>query len=256
AQTAQTLREVSERQRYFCWEDLDCPPGSPGVAFPPVCFDYHAASQPFTSGNISISIASEYACTDRFQLKLICRESAAGDRAELELHYDAALIAASAIRPLAKQFGMLLDSALTNPDAAVGDLAILGDAERRRLVACANRTETPYPSDRCFHHLFEDQVARTPEALAVVYEDQQVTYRELNVRAHRLAARLKAMGVGPEILAGICMERSVDMVVAVIAVLKAGGSYVPLDPAHPRERTQFALADAGVRVLITQSHLQ
>ena len=99
-----------------------------------------------------------------------------------------------------------------------------------------NDTQTDYPKDQCIHQLFEAQVARTPEAIAVVFEDQQLTYDELNTRANQLAHYLQGLGVVPDVLVGICMERSLEMVVALLGILKAGGAYVPLDPGYPKER--------------------
>ena len=118
-----------------------------------------------------------------------------------------------------------------------------------------NDTKRDYPSDKCIHQLFEEQVERTPEATAVVFEDQQLTYRELNNRANQLAHYLRKLGVGPEVLVGICVERSIEMVVGLLGILKAGGAYVPLDPSYPTERLGFMLKDSGSPVLITQQAL-
>ncbi len=115
-----------------------------------------------------------------------------------------------------------------------------------------NDTEADYPKDKCIHQLFEEQAERTPDAVAVVYEDQQLTYRELNARANQLAHYLKKLGVGPDVLVGICVERSLEMIVGLLGILKAGGAYVPLDPKYPRERLAFMLEDAQIEVLLTQ----
>jgi amino acid adenylation domain-containing protein len=113
-------------------------------------------------------------------------------------------------------------------------------------------TALDHPQSQCIHQLFEAQVERTPDALAIVYKHQQLTYRELNRRAGVMAHRLRAMGVGPEVLVGICLKRSVEMVVAALAILKAGGAYLPLDPNYPRERLSFLLADSQVSLVITR----
>jgi amino acid adenylation domain-containing protein len=131
----------------------------------------------------------------------------------------------------------------------------LTDAERHKLLVEWNDTAAEYPRDKCIHQLFEEQVARTPDAVAVVFEAQHLTYRELDERADCLAHRLRDLGVGPEILVGICMERSLEMVVALLGILKAGGAYVPIDPDYPAERVAFMITDAGSPVLLTQSHL-
>ena len=119
-----------------------------------------------------------------------------------------------------------------------------------------NRTEVPYPKDHCLHELFEEQVERTPDAVAVAFQDRQLTYRQLNERANQLARHLQGLGVGPDTLVGICMERSPEMVVGLLGILKAGGAYVPLDPSYPGERLAFMLRDSGAPVLLTDQRLR
>ena len=118
-----------------------------------------------------------------------------------------------------------------------------------------NDTKTDYPKDKCIHELFETQVEKTPDAIALVFEDQQLTYSELNTRANQLARYLQKLGVGPEVLVGLCVERSVEMVIGMLGILKAGAAYVPLDPGYPRERLAFMLADTQAPVLITTQRL-
>ena len=142
------------------------------------------------------------------------------------------------------------------PTRAVRSLDVLSESERRQVVVEWNATETAYPKERCIHQLFEAQVERTPEAVAVVFEDHGLSYRVLNRRANQLAHHLQGLGVGPEVLVGICLERSVEMVVGLLGILKAGGAYVPLDPAYPEERLAFMLEDARLKVLLTQAHLE
>jgi non-ribosomal peptide synthetase component F len=124
-------------------------------------------------------------------------------------------------------------------------------AEQQKLSMDLNDTER----DSCIHELFEAQVERTPDAVAVVFENQQLTYRELNAGANQLAHHLRALGVAPEVLVGICVERSLEMVVGVMGILKAGGAYVPIDPAYPTERIAFMVEDSGMRLLLTQERL-
>jgi non-ribosomal peptide synthetase component F len=133
-------------------------------------------------------------------------------------------------------------------------LCLLSEREQN-LLAAWNETHVDYPNDGCFHQLFEVQVEETPDVVALVSEREQLTYRELNERANQLGNYLRTLGVGPEVLVGICMERSVEMIVGLLGVLKAGGAYVPLDPQYPRERLKFTLEDAEVKVLLTQRHL-
>ena len=119
-----------------------------------------------------------------------------------------------------------------------------------------NRTEQEYPHDQCAHQLFEQQVERTPEAVAVECGDERLTYGELNTRASRLARHLQSLGVGPEVLVGLCVERSVAMLVGLLGILKAGGAYVPLDPDLPVHRFGLILEDSAVRVLVTQRRIE
>src|SRR5215210_6665695 len=150
----------------------------------------------------------------------------------------------------------LLRGLVEDPDQRLSELPLLSEAERHQLLVEWNDTRAEYPRDRCVHELFEEQVERAPDTVAVVFEEQQLTYRELNRRANQLAHHLRALGVGPETLVGICLERGIDLVVALFATLKAGGAYVPLDPFYPLERLDFMLEDTTAPVLVTQGHLR
>ena len=119
-----------------------------------------------------------------------------------------------------------------------------------------NQTASPYPDDVCIHRLFEEQVERTPDRIALTFENQHLTYAQLNARANQVAHYLRARGVGPEVPVAICMERCLEMVVALLGILKAGGAYVPIDPAYPKERLAFVLEDARARVLLTMEPLR
>ena len=131
----------------------------------------------------------------------------------------------------------------------------LTEAQRHQLLFAWNATQSAYPRDTCIHQLFEAQVRRTPDAVAVVFESERLTYRELNSKANQLAHYLQKLGVGPEVLVGVCLERSLEMMVGLLGILKAGGAYVPLDPAYPQERLAFMLQDARVTILLTQQQL-
>jgi len=149
----------------------------------------------------------------------------------------------------------LLESIAENPEQYLAELPLLIVSELQQLLVEWNTTQTVYPRDLCIHQLFEAQVERTPDDVAVIYEDTQLTYRELNSKANQLAHYLRQLGVGSEVLVGLCMERSLEMIVGLLGILKAGGSYVPLDPTFPAERIAFMLEDAQVPVLVTQQHL-
>src|SRR5579884_1290063 len=129
---------------------------------------------------------------------------------------------------------------------------LLTERERQQLLVEWNSSATDYPRRSCVQQLFEEQVQRTPEAVAVIYEDEQLSYQDLNRRANQLAHHLRVLGVGPEVRVGLCVERSLEMMIGVLGILKAGGVYVPLDPAYPAERLSFLLQDAQVSVLLTR----
>jgi amino acid adenylation domain-containing protein len=174
---------------------------------------------------------------------------------EAEFTYAADLFEAPTIRRMAGHLRRLLGAIVVNPAELVSRLPILTDAEREQVLVDWNDTWKEYPQNACLHELFEAQVARTPDAVAVLFESRRFTYRELNARANQLARHLVKMGVGPNILVGICVERSLEMVVGLLGILKAGGSYVPIDPAFPPDRIAFMLEDAQAPVLLTQESL-
>jgi amino acid adenylation domain-containing protein len=169
--------------------------------------------------------------------------------------YSTDLFNRARIERMAGHFQTLLETIVANPDQPVGTLPILTDAERRQILVEWNDTGADYPKDKCIQQLFEEQVKRTPDAIALEFEDKQITYRELNHRTNQLAHYLISLGIGREKLVGICVERSMEMVIGLLAILKAAGAYVPLDPAYPRERLRFMLEDANISVLVTQENL-
>ncbi|MBI1924147.1 amino acid adenylation domain-containing protein [Candidatus Poribacteria bacterium] len=166
--------------------------------------------------------------------------------------YNTDLFEAATIQRLAGHFQTLLEGIVAHPEQRISDLPLLTEAERHQLLVEWNDTQADSPQDQCLHQWFESQVERTPDVVAVVCEDRQLTYRQLNARANQLAHHLQSLGVGPEVLVGICVERSIEMVVGLLGILKAGGAYVPLDPAYPQERLAFMLKDSQVKVLLTQ----
>jgi amino acid adenylation domain-containing protein len=168
------------------------------------------------------------------------------------IEYNTDLFNRDRIERMATNYRTLLEAVIADPNQPIATLAILTEAERQQILVEWNETAADYPKDKCIHELFETQTERTPEAVAVQFEGEQLTYRELNSRANQVAHFLRGVGVGPEKLVGICVERSLDMVVGLLAILKAGGAYVPLDPAYPKERLEFMLQDAQISVLLTQ----
>jgi amino acid adenylation domain-containing protein len=179
----------------------------------------------------------------------------AGKQLKISLEYCREMFDAATAQRMLGHLQMLLAGMVENPDCPVSVLPILTDAERRQLLVEWNDTQVEYPHDKCIHELFEAQAKQTPDALAVVFENQSLTYRQLNQRANQVAHHLQTLGVSPDVLVGICVERSLNMVIGLYGILKAGGTYVPLDPTYPPERLAFMLEDAEVRVLLTQEKL-
>src|SRR6185436_16432049 len=154
-----------------------------------------------------------------------------------------------------EHYRILLAAAVAEPECLVQDLPLMSNAERSQVLEEWNRTSTEYPTELCIHELVEAQVERTPEAIAVICGDEQLTYRELNQRSNRLAHYLRSLGVTPETRVGLLLERSLEMVIGVLAIMKSGGAYLPLDPAYPQQRLSFLLEDAQPLALVTQRSL-
>nr|AIW82285.1 PuwH [Cylindrospermum alatosporum CCALA 988] len=167
--------------------------------------------------------------------------------------YDRDRFEADAIARMANHFQNLLIAISTQSEQPIKQLPLLDDAEKQQLLQAWNAGKAEYPSEQCLHQWFEQQVEQTPNAIAVVFDNQSLTYAQLNTRANQLAHHLQSLGVAPETLVGICVERSLDMVVGLLGILKAGGAYLPLDPDYPADRLEFILQDAQVSVLLTQS---
>ena len=190
----------------------------------------------------------------KFDLTLTLSARASGLQASWEYCTD--LFERATIERMAGHFQRLLESIVADPGQRIGQFALLDAADRHRLLVEWNNTAADYPREACLHTLFETRVAKAPQAVAVAHGGNTLTYAELNAHANRLAHRLRAHGVGPQALVGICMERSLDLIVGLLGILKAGGAYVPLDPNVPRERLALMLDDAHVAVVLTHAHLR
>ncbi|MBW4506977.1 MAG: amino acid adenylation domain-containing protein [Scytonematopsis contorta HA4267-MV1] len=254
-QIALAQNEAYEWQDYFTWEQiLGADKVVNNVPFFPFCFDFEKQYyNVLANDKVTFSISEEYVCFDKFNVKLsfILKENSL----KAEWHYNSNLFLQKDIECLAKQFLTLLESAINNPYTSLSQLQILNGDEKEQLLAEFNNTKTNFPKNKCLHQLFEEQLERTPDNIAVVYKNQQLTYHELNTRANQLAHYLQQLGVRPDIMVGICVERSPLMVIALLAILKAGGAYVPVDPNYPLERKAFILNDSQMPVLLTQEHL-
>lgn len=204
-------------------------------------------------GGLSLESVALEQRTAQFDLALAAAETA--DGLGVSLQYNSDLFEAATIRRMLGHFQSLLEGIVAQAEQRLSDLPLLTEAERQQLLEAWNDTQADYPREICLHQLFENQAERTPDGVAAVFEDQQPTYRELNRRANQLAHYLRKLGVGPETLVGIYMERSLEMIVGLLGTLKCGGTYVPLDPDHPQERIALLLKDAQTPVLLTQERL-
>ncbi|MEO6183105.1 MAG: condensation domain-containing protein, partial [Verrucomicrobiota bacterium] len=191
--------------------------------------------------------------TAKFDLTFVVRETREG--ITLAAEYNSDLFESGTIQRMLCHYGRLLELVIDNPNQSISGLDFLEDTERSQLLIDWNNTKTIYPSDKCIPELFAAQVKRAPESVAVVYGEHQLTYRELDERSNQLAHSLRKAGVGPDVLVGICVGRSVEMVVGLLGILKAGGAYLPLDADYPSERIAFMLDDAKSSILLTQKSL-
>lgn len=189
----------------------------------------------------------------KFDLTVVTRDSAEGLIVLAE--YNADLFDRSTIERLMRHFGKLLREAARNPEAKLSEIPLLDDNERAVILHQWNATRTHYPRQECVHQLFERQVSQNPDAVAVDYDGQSLSYRDLNFRANQLAHRLRRLKVGANTPVGVYMDRSIEMVTAFLGILKAGGAYVPLDLSYPRERLALMVQDTGMPVLLTQQRL-
>ena len=209
---------------------------------------------PLKLAGLQTRVETVHTGTARTDLNVWVAEEPDGLRVCAEYSLD--LFEAGTVERLLGHFRTLLEAVTDNPDRSISLLPLLTQQEHMRIVSDWNATGDEYPKDRYIHQLFEEQVVRTPDATAVVFNDRELSYAGLNRLADGLAGRLRARGAGPDTLVAICVERSLEMIVGLLAILKAGAAYVPLDPAFPAERLAFMLEDSEAAVLVTQHHLQ
>ena len=192
--------------------------------------------------------------TTQFDLQLDTHEE--GERLMASLTYATDLFDAARIEQMAAHWRNLLAAIVADPDCAIGALPMLSASEVQATLYQLNATAHPYPGPECVHLHIEAQAATTPQACALVFAGQRLSYAELNQRANRLARCLREQGVGPEVRVGVACERSLELVIGLLAILKAGGAYVPLDPEYPAERLAYLFEDSGISLLLTQAHVQ
>jgi amino acid adenylation domain-containing protein len=219
-----------------------------------VVFDFHSSTEPLLQlGDRSVRRLSSELLSTRFDLELHMALEAEG--LWVSLAFDAELFDGPTIERLAGHFRNLLEGAARNPEERISRLPLLGTPELDQVLRAWNGAPVDYDQEICLHELFTARAERTPQAVAVVEAGRSLTYGELNAWSNRLARRLIDLGVGPETRVGVCIDRSLEMVVCLLGVLKAGGAYVPIDPAYPRDRIAFILADVGASLCLTRSTL-
>jgi amino acid adenylation domain-containing protein len=204
-------------------------------------------------GRARASVREIHTGTARYDLSLSLSRTSDGIGGFVEFNPD--LFGATTIERFRGHFETLLRGAIEDPSQIVGRLPLLTAAEREQILVTWNGTERPFPQDKCVAHLFEEQVERTPDKIAIAFEDRELTYRQVNGRANSIAAHLKALGAGPDARVGICVGRSVEMLAGMLGILKAGAAYVPLDPTYPKERLAFMVEDAQIHSLLTTREL-
>ncbi len=249
-----SAREAVEWQEYFNFEELPRLNGVEPHRFFPIAFEFQDAEASYTEGDTTFSIQKQYCCFDQFKLKLSCvrrRELLA-----VELHYDSNFFCAEDVKRLAQEFLTLLESACANSESPIADLEVVSPNERRQLLVEFNDTRTDHLEDKCIHELFAERARYAPENVAIAFNDHCLTYAQLEARANQLAHHLQSLGVGSEVPVVICMDRSLEMVVGILAILKAGGAYVPLDPEYPQKHLAYVMEDVQAPVLLTQASLR
>lgn len=238
-------------QEYFNWEQITVSTTNIPRFFS-LCFEFLEQVNIYVNAGVSFKIEQQYTCIERFKIKLQCLRQ--NQTITAALHYDSNLFQIEDIQRLAGQFETLLASAIAHPHLPISQLDILSQNEKQ-LLNQVNQTKQEYPLNKCIHQLFEKQVQKTPNHIAVVFENQQLTYTELNLRANQLAHYLQKQGVQPEVLVGLCVDRSLEMIVGLLGILKAGAAYVPLDPALPTAALASRLQDSQVSLLLSHSSL-
>lgn len=252
-ETQQKLLEVTQWQDFFQWKaptmDIQAS-GANDLLYIPAGFAWTVQPPVIQSADVTFQLRGQLAEVDYSHLKLECVQTDAS--IQTYLHYNASLFASEDIASLQDSFLTLLQSILDAPEEALSKLTILSEATRLKILKQFNNTSVTHAHPLPLPLAFEGQVAKTPDAPAVRFHDQVWTYKELNTQANHLAAYLRRQGIGLEARVGICMERSLELVVALLGVLKVGGTYIPIDPEYPEDRIHFMLKDAEPALVLTQ----
>jgi amino acid adenylation domain-containing protein len=250
AAVAQTLENATEWQDYFVPEARE---QDNFIAFS-LGFEFENISE-IKSNNSAITFTLQeiYSCIEPFKVKLSCLQR--NNSLITEFYYDINYFSQGTIQRLAKNFQTLLINLINNSDAPISQLGIVSASERKQILVEFNQTKIDYSHNQCIHKLFAQQADKNPGSIAVVFENQQITYSELNRKANQLAHYLIKQGVKPDFVIGLCVERSLEMIVGLLGILKAGGAYLPLEPNLPKEALNLRLQEAQTSLVITQQSL-
>lgn len=250
---SQILEDFRQWQEYFNWEQtFPIEENGSNLLKYPYCFDFAELASPIEIDDLMFSIHEADSCLEQTKVRLSCTKTP--ETLVLKFHYDRNLYQEEAIEVLATQYQVFIESVISYPESCIRDVVFLGEVEQRRLLGF-NNTQMEYPDQQCVHQLFEAQVQRTPDNIAAAFGNQLLTYQELNAKANQLAHYLQTQKVQPENLVAVCLERSLELIVAILAILKAGAAYLPLDPVYPQQRLADMLSDSRTLLLLTQHSL-
>ena len=251
-QTDDQQREGQRWQEYFTWDAISSSDNLRSSFFS-FCFEFRKHPKPYPESDLEFAVYKNEAFIDRFKINFLVEEHDSHFSASLQ--FDAGLFLVNDIRCVADQLKALIEDVIKRPEAVLGDLNLLSETEYQLVIGDFNDTKRSYSTGDSVCALFEEQVTRTPNNVAVVCEDRWLTYSELNARANQLAHFLSQRGVGAEVAVGVCLDRSVELIVAVLGILKAGAAYVPLDPNQPLARRRMILEEAGAYMLVSSDKL-
>ncbi|MBA3712217.1 MAG: amino acid adenylation domain-containing protein [Pyrinomonadaceae bacterium] len=254
ARVGEKVSEAKEWEAYYDGSEAASGSDSQALAIGGIGYQYEQReAAPYEARGVRFHLERQHSRIERFKLKLNCVR--VGESLLAEIEYDERAYERASVEQIAGYYQHLLSSAIAQPEAQLSRLQFLTEHQRRQLISEWNQTTAEYPRERCIHQLFEAQVERTPNAPAIVSADQQITYGELNERANQLAHHLRQLGVGPSAVVGLLMDRSIQMMVGVLGILKAGAAYLPLNTDHPAARLSHQLSDAAATVLVTETKL-
>jgi amino acid adenylation domain-containing protein len=255
AKTVEAIREAAEWQSYFDWNLIVDNSVGGGACYMPVSFEYIDVRQDQSAGRgVQFTIEDLYAYGDCFELQLSCKNY--GRTFCCELRWDQSKRTRKEVSRLARGFAVEIRQMVGNPEASIHEVNLMEASESTRLIADFNGIGVAFGNrDLLLHEIFESQSRQTPDAIAVAFEEKSLSYRDLNQLADRVAASLWDRGIGPEALVGVCLDRSLELVIALLGVLKTGAAYVPLDPQYPKERLRFMLHDSSASCVITASSI-